>query len=471
MKAERFDATDAKRILTGMITDATVASRIARRWPSEGLFASRWENIIGGWCVEHARKYGKAPGRDIETIFRGVNLTNADEIASIERLLIGLSDAYEMNGSAPAPDYIMDLAGRLFKRVDLRRRAEAVLADLEQGEVSAAEQRMAEFRAVEFGPGSVDAPDAESEYWHDVFDDEEAMSLIQMPDGMAEFWRGDLCRDAFVAFLASEKRGKSWILLDMLVRGFRQRRRVAFFSVGDMSRNQVGRRLGRRLLGAPKRSGHYDVPVRWVGGSLPECEEQYIEGVTPGAAYAAARRMGEGKGRMRIMCYPAATINAEGIEGVLMDWAQEGWVADIVIIDYADILAPPAGVLDGRDQINVNWMHLRRMSSNLHCLLITATQANAKSYTADILGRHHFSEDKRKYSHVTAMIGINQSWDERSKGIYRFNSIMRREEEGNAVLTVAGNLDLGSPVMLAKLPGQRAEAGEAAETPEERPVD
>ena len=142
MKVTRFDGTDARRVLTGLITDDNVVRRVASRWKAEGLFGSRWENIIAGWCVDHSRKYGKAPGRDIETIFRATTLSNADEIEAIEKLLVGLSDSYEANGSAPASEYLIDLAGRLFKRTDLKRRAEAALADLERGDLGTAEQRL-----------------------------------------------------------------------------------------------------------------------------------------------------------------------------------------------------------------------------------------------------------------------------------------------------------------------------------------
>lgn len=453
MKVTRFDGTDARRVLTGLITDDNVVRRVASRWKAEGLFGSRWENIIAGWCVDHSRKYGKAPGRDIETIFRATTLSNADEIEAIEKLLVGLSDSYEANGSAPASEYLIDLAGRLFKRTDLKRRAEAALADLERGDLGTAEQRLTEYRGIEFGPGAMDVPDADIDYWLQVFDDEEAQSLIAMPAGLGTFWDNELCRDAFVAYMASEKRGKSWWLLDLTARAFRQRRRVAFFSVGDMSRNQVGRRLGRRLLNAPKYNGTYKIPVAWPdANNAPDIEEQELAAVGPASAYAAANRMSQGRGNLRVVCYSARTIDALGIEGVLKGWAEEGWVADVVVIDYADILGPPAGVADSREQINVNWINLRRMSSELHCCVITATQANAKSYTVPLLGPQHFSEDKRKYAHVTAMVGINQMPDEKKLGIYRLNWLQRREgmsDVGNAV-SVAGNLDVGCPAMIVR---------------------
>lgn len=457
MKSERYDAQEARRVLIGMITDDAVVGRIARNWPAAGLFASRWENMIATWCVEHSRKYSVAPRADIATIFQGANITNTAEHESIDKLISGLDAMHE---SGTSSEYLLDLAGTLFKRLDLKQRAAAINAALELGEIAEAEAVLTDYRGIELGAGAVDRPLIDHEFWFDVFAERESETLIHVPDGLSKFWGDDLSRDNFVAFLAAEKKGKSWWLLDMAARGLRSRRKVAFFSVGDMSRHQVGKRLARRLCRMPRVAGEYRIPLSWnVGDAAPESEYQYIEGITASHAMRMAARIGYDSKRMsnaqhdllHIACYPAASINAQGIESVLLDWAKDGWVADIVIIDYADILAPPAGNLDARDQINVNWMHLRRLSSELHCLLITATQANAKSYTADILGRQHFSEDKRKYSHVTAMVGINQSQADRLLGVYHLNMIMRREGEGNETpCSVAGNLDIGCPAMIVQ---------------------
>lgn len=64
-------------------------------------------------------------------------------------------------------------------------------------------------------------------------------------------------------------------------------------------------------------------------------------------------------------------------------------------------------------------------------MVITATQSDADSYDTDLLKLSNFSEDKRKYSHVTAMFGLNQDKDGREKklGVLRLNELVIREGE------------------------------------------
>ena len=103
---------------------------------------------------------------------------------------------------------------------------------------------------------------------------------------------------------------------------------------------------------------------------------------------------------------------------------------DVIIIDYADILAPEpnTGQLNIRDQINSTWKALRRLSQEKHCLVIAPTQADAASYNQTLLDLRNFSEDKRKLSHVTGMLGLNQTKEEKGRGIMRLNWIVLRED-------------------------------------------
>ena len=115
-------------------------------------------------------------------------------------------------------------------------------------------------------------------------------------------------------------------------------------------------------------------------------------------------------------------------------------------IDYADNLAPIDGRIDTRHQINATWQALRGISQIFHCLLFTATQANAKGYNTYILGPGNFSESKMKNAHVTGMIGINQTEDEKDMDITRLGWIELRGEpfSRRKTVKVAGCRDISN---------------------------
>ena len=60
---------------------------------------------------------------------------------------------------------------------------------------------------------------------------------------------------------------------------------------------------------------------------------------------------------------------------------------------------------------------------------MTATQAAASSYKKDTIDLTDFSEDKRKFAHVTAMYGMNQTPEEKKLGILRLNELVVRESD------------------------------------------
>lgn len=128
---------------------------------------------------------------------------------------------------------------------------------------------------------------------------------------------------------------------------------------------------------------------------------------------------------------PNKDMSVSNIVSQLDIWETfDGFVPDVVIIDYADILKGEPGDerKETRDQQNGTWQALRALSQKKHCLVITATQTDAAAYDTKDLKLKNFSEDKRKYSHVTVMPGLNQTEEEKDRGVMRVNILLAREE-------------------------------------------
>jgi hypothetical protein len=136
------------------------------------------------------------------------------------------------------------------------------------------------------------------------------------------------------------------------------------------------------------------------------------------------------------------------IKAILSTWEKtEAWVPDIIVIDYADLLTTERE-MDERPKQNKIWMGLRRLSQeNGQPLVVTATQADADSYDKFRLKMNNFSEDKRKFSHSTAFLGLNQDPNGREKriGLMRLNIIALREGDYNIQdeVTILMNLRRG----------------------------
>lgn len=453
MKIERHRGNQERLILTSMIVDDQALAKIATQWKGD-LFQSKWANLIGSWCADYHRKYGKAPGRHIQDIVNEWASKDApkETVQLIDRFLSGLSDEYEQNGNSA---YSLDQAGDYFNSVRARRLVEQVEECVETGQSTKALELIQGFRRLELGQNAWVDPFS-PEVFSSVFDDP-VESIIKLPGSLKTFFGRSLCRDAFISFLGSEKRGKSFFLMEMVYRALCSRCRTAYFEVGDMSQRQVLDRLACRISRRPLRTEEVKIPIsisrdpdQSMADVLHDCRE--LKGLTKAEGFKAVKRFLKtkvrGHGFLRMSCYSSGTISAEQIRHRIQDWAMEGWRADCVVIDYSDLLEGPSG-FEGRDQINETWKQLRRLSQDMHCLVITATQADARSYDAAGLSMRNFSEDKRKLSHVTGMVGLSQTGEERVQGITRLNWIVRREADSFAsrYLHVAGCLPLASPVI------------------------
>lgn len=94
-------------------------------------------------------------------------------------------------------------------------------------------------------------------------------------------------------------------------------------------------------------------------------------------------------------------------------------------------------------------MECRGLAQKWHALLVSATQADAASFNRPTMDESNFSEDKRKFGHVTGMLGINQTPDEKDRGVQRLNWIVLREDEFSTArcVHVAGCRSIARPVI------------------------
>ena len=458
MKTTKFKGNPIRLVLAGMITDPSVLATVGNQWDDEtGLFNSRWANLVGGWCVKWHRRYGTAPNSNIQDQFNrwASKQKDDDTVELVGKFMSYMSEEYTQRPKADRnTQYLIDQAGEYFEKASLKRLNQTIEEELELGNTDSVKKLITDFALPNLGRGAY-ADVTDQTAWEDAFNYEEE-ALITYPGSLGKFFGTELGRDAFVAFMGPEKRGKTWWLMDVAWMGMLQRKRVAFFNVGDLSQNQSYRRFGIRAAQHPKRAGTVKVPTAM---HLPDVEfEERVFDVDLDwrKAWASMQKIMKHKVKseqpyLRVSTHPNSSITAMGIYSILQDWARLGWIADVVAIDYADILASPVGggADDARAGINANWKAMRRISQELHCLVVTATQADAASYNRETIGRDNFSEDKRKIAHVTGMMGINQTDEEKENGVQRLNWLARRDDFyiEKDVVHCAGCLSLGRPVV------------------------
>lgn len=476
MNRKKVEAGRERRLLTAMIM-SRVFLMYAVKAMDLSLVESELFRTVAGWCIDYFKQYGKAPRRHVEDIYNRWAEDNDDKdlVDAIKDFLEGLSREFEAKEELNVSYYLDDLRQFLTKR-RLAKLREGLEYAMSSGDVAEAEKEVAGYRSVQVGQEAGFDPLNDDDSWEEAFADP-LQPLIRFPGDAGKFFDPIMTRDALVGICAPEKTGKTWLCVELVMRLLRERRKVALFEVGDLSKSQILMRMGIRLSGRPlwkSQLGEIDVPTgiefdetEDIGYAVKTSPQEVNETVTKDAVRRARRSFrracGHVDGRKYIMTsvHASGTINVSGIRAVLEQWEQEhGFVADAAIIDYADILdeeEETRKMRDPRDKVNATWLAMRRLSQEKHILVATPTQVKALAYSlkvGEVLGKEHFSEDKRKLAHVTAMLGLNSTWEEREKGGMRINTIIARESpfKSNKPLHVGTCLALGKAICCAKLP-------------------
>jgi hypothetical protein len=460
MKIKKYDNKSERLILTGMIVDEAVLRRIAAN-SQKNMFKSKYANLISKWCIKFYDKYGDAPMNHIEYLFESWSAKTNDKetVKIVSKFLDSLSQEYEELLEESNSAYTIDLAGAHFNKVKLDRHTEKIQGDLERGLTDDAVNSACSFDRIEMGVGEIVNVMQDKEAIREAFK-AKGKPIIEYPGAMGRFLKGAFERDGFVAFMGSEGRGKSFLLEDVAFRATLQRRRVAYFEAGDMSQKQVMLRLMTRISKRPLKAKTIDYPIgieknEDYSVSVETQEKKYKNALSWQKAYKACkqvmkRRVKSKNPYLKLSCHPNSTLSVGMIADRIEQWTKDDWVPDVIVIDYADILLMNTPGLEGRDLINDTWKKLRSLSQKYHCLVVTATQANAGSYNTTVVTRKNFSEDKRKLAHVTGMIGINQKDpEEKDLGVMRLNWVKLRGEDFSEkqVIFIAGCLSIANPII------------------------
>jgi len=460
MKIQKKTDNQERRILIGMIVDSIVLGRIKSKWHGK-MFKSKYANTIAKWCLSYYGKYNKAPMKHIESLFNTWSSKTKDEstVDLVSEFLNSLSAEYEELKTDSNSEYLIDIAATHFNLVRMERLVEDVENDITNGQSENAHSRLAEYTKIEMGVGE----------GIDVLQDEEAMRaalefeehdlLINYPGELGKFFMNALERSGFISFLGKKGVGKSFWLMDMAYRAMLQRKRVAYFEVGDMGKNQTIRRLMIRASERPRSACDIFIPTKIYKNKNKQVKrntelKEFTEKLSWRKARKACRQLMQKKikskdSHLKLSCHYNSTLSVDGIEGILQDWERGGWIPDIIVIDYADILRMDYPKFEGRDAINETWKRLRSLSQRRHCLVITATQSDANSYNRGTMKMDNFSDDRRKIDSVTGMIGINQTEQEKSLGIIRLNWVSLRDDEFHPAkcIHVAGCLAIANPAI------------------------
>jgi replicative DNA helicase len=474
IKRKLIDNKIEEKILTGMIVDTQFMKEI-HRMIKKDTFVIPYTNIIYKWIADYFKIYNESPKVHIQDIFEleKSNIIKEDEKEIIAAYLSKLSNNYEQEASFNR-EYLKDKAVQYVKKRSLRTAADKILHLIELDRIDEAEKEVTRYKQVSKETSGVFDPFSDFEvkqYFHDLED--RTNILFSFPGALGKLL-GEMERHWLVGILAPSKKGKSFWEQEFAVAALLEGKRVLFISL-EMSKSKVKRRLYKRMTGFADESGEQKYPcfdcrknqfdtckkkertnqIKLMNeeGNKPiydkdadyrpciACrgKKDYVAGtwfmMIKRDAMKQANTLRVIRGvrqafadKLRIKAYPAFSANIADVMADLNELdVAEGFNPDVVVIDYADILAPEDNRVTGRERIDETWKTLKMLSDKHHCLVVTASQSNRKSFDKKYVDVTDIAEDIRKIANSDLFIALNQTPTEKREGVMRVNCIIDRD--------------------------------------------
>jgi hypothetical protein len=264
---------------------------------------------------------------------------------------------------------------------------------------------------------------------------------------------------------------------EIAIRGLVQRNRIAYFNF-EMNLYSMNQRIYRRLSGfgnegvtlypifdclsnqtgvCDKSERKSKVSVKKKASDKPSFNPEYIpcdvcrgisrdfipdvwyESVTaPIYEYRTVKKKMRDFKEMysdsfRLWCYPRFSASIDDMLRDL-DYVErfDNFIPDIIVADYANIMKPAKGDRqEGYQAIDDIWKRLAGLAGERHCLVITGSQGTRGSLKKTTKEEDDVPEWIGILGHVDVFAAINQTPEEKKKGMLRWNVIEHRHRNFN----------------------------------------
>lgn len=446
MKREKIDLLNEKDILVGLIVSDEFCKEISPIIDIKDLQVD-YSRVIVSWIKPYFEEFGKAPKTDILKLYRS-HISEISNESLQNNILTFIEKLDEKYNSKRNDAYAIQEAIKYLKSRNLQNLSQDIEAYITSGDIDKAESLITRYRKVEKESGeSVDLLN-DADIVRESFTEEQ--DKLFSFNGAYGRLVGDIHREDFVAFLASMKVGKTFTLIDCGIEALKNGLNVVMFSL-EMSRTNMIKRVWKSLSGQVTEDVEITVPEFVQDGEKYRVEEKTVHKKASSILEVekkqkSLKRLFRG-GNLKIFAEPAYSMTVEKLETKLDDLNHNGFIPDVIIIDYADIMLPSNPRLDYRNQLDDIWKRLRAMAQKRKCAVFTASQASRgainKEATADMI-----SEDIRKLAHVTSMVSISKDEYCKNHSLAMFSQLAVREGEPITERVIATQcLSLGRPVL------------------------
>lgn len=146
-------------------------------------------------------------------------------------------------------------------------------------------------------------------------------------------------------------------------------------------------------------------------------------------------------GKLKIVETPSGTLTPAGLRRMIERYRGEGILFDLIVVDYADIMAPDRFTYDAIENSKNVWLGLRAIAHEENAAVLTATQTNRQGFKAETAKAEDVAEDFNKIRIADLIISINRTDEERDRGEARLYFAASRNQGGEFSIPIKQDLE------------------------------
>lgn len=164
----------------------------------------------------------------------------------------------------------------------------------------------------------------------------------------------------------------------------------------------------------------------------------------------AVKKIGDKAGKLILHEYASGTFSPNMLRQLVQRYKTPGRNADgslrppikfdLVVVDYADIMAPNYRTNDAIENSKGVYVDLRAIAFEENVAVLTATQTNREGFKSTVAKAEHVAEDFNKVRTVDLMISINKTEEEAARGESRLYFAASRNQESGFTIVIKQNL-------------------------------
>lgn len=152
---------------------------------------------------------------------------------------------------------------------------------------------------------------------------------------------------------------------------------------------------------------------------------------TPSAVRSAAESKAFTSGKLYVHEFPTGECRPQDVQRLVRKYQSIGTVIDLIVIDYADIMAPDYRTGEERTDSKQIYGAIRAIGQRENCAVLTATQTNREGAKASVAKFTDVSEDINRVRLADVFIILAATDQEKADDTFRlYMAAMRNSESG-----------------------------------------